>query len=97
MCQGCVDAVDRVFPGTPENEYGDILMSMTAFPFERDPAKIERQLRTARKALTQGRGVCMMCGKAKARKHMDGDFCKKLCLQKWNEVSRRPRSKTKEK
>ena len=87
MCAGCVEAIGRVFPNTPEQEAMDILISMTAFPFQSDPNKIELQLWTARKAITQGRGLCTMCGKARSRKHMDGEFCKKPCARKWAEVS----------
>ena len=32
MCQLCVDAVRRYFPDVPDDDYGDFLMTATAFP-----------------------------------------------------------------
>ena len=83
MCQRCVDALKRVFPNASEKEGGEILMSFTAFPFG-GPGEVERQLHTARKAFTQGRKLCMYCGRARAPKYMDWDMCKKPCAGKWN-------------
>ncbi len=82
MCAECVESLERVFPGQPEEVSYEILIGMTAFPFAHGPV-IEKQLRIAKKAIAQGRGICMMCGKAKAYKHMKHDFCKEACLAKW--------------
>lgn len=82
MCTDCVESIERVFPGMPEKEAHGILIGMTAWPFAHG-AYVERQLLTARKALTQGRWVCIMCGRARAKKHMKNDFCKKPCVAKW--------------
>ena len=52
MCQKCVDAVKRWFPKVRRKDYGDLLMSATAFPMA-GPAYIEKQLKgMARKGIT---------------------------------------------
>ena len=43
MCQECVDACKEYFPDR-EKDWGDLLMSFTAFPFG-DPDKIKKQLK----------------------------------------------------
>ena len=48
MCKKCVDAVKRHYPKLPKSQYGNLLMSATAFPFG-SPAYIEKQLRQLRK------------------------------------------------
>ena len=47
MCQKCIDAVKKHYPDLPEKDWGDLLMSATAFPFG-DPETIERQLAEAK-------------------------------------------------
>jgi len=44
MCQKCVDAVKKYFPSLRKKDYGELLMSATAFPFG-SPAYIEGQLK----------------------------------------------------
>jgi hypothetical protein len=43
MCQKCVDAVKKHWPDLPEEDYGTLLMSATAFPMA-DAEYIENQL-----------------------------------------------------
>jgi hypothetical protein len=43
MCQKCYDAVKRHWPELPEEDYGALLMSATAFPLA-GPDAIEKQL-----------------------------------------------------
>ncbi len=47
MCQKCVDLVKQYYPELPEDDYGDLLMSATAFPFG-GPETVERQLKELR-------------------------------------------------
>lgn len=43
MCQQCLDAAKKHFPGHTDSEYNELLWSATAFPFA-PPDHIERQL-----------------------------------------------------
>jgi hypothetical protein len=49
MCKQCVEMVEKYFPDCPKKEYGNFLMSATAFPFG-DPDYIGTQLKQARDA-----------------------------------------------
>lgn len=44
MCVECVNSVKEFFPGVPDSEMGDFLMSCTSFPFGEAP-EIREQLR----------------------------------------------------
>jgi hypothetical protein len=44
MCQKCVDAMKKYFPEIHEDQYGDILMNYTSFPFG-DAEQIEAQVK----------------------------------------------------
>jgi len=44
MCQKCVDAVKKYFPNLRKKDYGELLMSATAFPFG-SAAYVEGQLK----------------------------------------------------
>lgn len=44
MCQKCIDAVKKHYPNLPKKDYGELLMSATAFPFGQ-PEYIEKQLK----------------------------------------------------
>ena len=48
MCQTCVDAVRKYYPDLPEENYCDLLMGATCFPFG-TPSKIAGQLARLRK------------------------------------------------
>jgi hypothetical protein len=43
MCKQCVEAVKKHWPDLPEDDYGTLLMSATAFPMA-DPDYIEEQV-----------------------------------------------------
>lgn len=47
MCKKCIALVKKFYPDLPESDYGDLLMSATAFPFG-GPEIIEEQLRELR-------------------------------------------------
>lgn len=49
MCQKCADAVKLHYPDLPDADYGDFLMSTTAFPFGCGDT-VERQVREMREA-----------------------------------------------
>jgi len=43
MCQECVDAVKEYWPELPQDQWGDLLMGATAYPYG-GPEKIRTQL-----------------------------------------------------
>lgn len=43
MCDRCIEAVKKYYPGLFEDSYSDLLMSATSFPFG-SPEYIEKQL-----------------------------------------------------
>jgi len=49
VCKMCVQAVEDYFPDCPEKEYGNFLLSATAFPFGQ-PSTIRLQLKEAKDA-----------------------------------------------
>lgn len=48
MCEKCIEAVKKYYPGFFEDCYGDLLMGATCFPFG-NPELIESQLAEVRK------------------------------------------------
>ena len=51
MCQLCVDAINKYFPGISDGDRSDLLWSATAFPF--DAESVERQLSTLRSQIDE--------------------------------------------
>jgi len=49
MCEKCLLAVKKYYPDLPESDYGELLMSATAFPFGHGET-IEKQLKEASEA-----------------------------------------------
>ena len=49
MCKICADAVNEYFPDTPDSEYGDFLMTATAFP-ACDGNHVRKQLKEHKEA-----------------------------------------------
>ena len=47
MCASCVEAVTATFPEVPDNEVGNFLMSVTAFPMG-SPELVAQQLQELR-------------------------------------------------
>lgn len=43
MCQKCIDAIKETWKDLPEENYDDLLMGATCFPFG-DPEEIKKQL-----------------------------------------------------
>lgn len=85
MCEICGEWMDKVFPGESDEYKMSVLWNRTAFPFA-DGYVMARQIKRARKAITQGKEICMACGKVRSSKHMDFDMCKKPCSVKWQEI-----------
>ena len=76
MCEKCLLAVKKYYPDLPESDYGDLLMSATAFPHGNHET-VERQLKETREA-TDGT-LAQAIGYAEAK--MDEEY------EKYKQVS----------
>ena len=49
MCEQCLAAIKKYYPDLPESDYGELLISATAFPFGHGET-VERQLKETSEA-----------------------------------------------
>jgi hypothetical protein len=88
MCEKCVEAVKKWYPELPEDQWDDLLMDATCFPFG-SPEMVEKQLKELREKTDGTLGGAIIFANEEMdkeyRQYKDSESSKirELAYQKW--------------